>query len=395
MKLYRCCVLGLSLLLPVAALADFQYQETTQITGGSLLGLMKMAGHFSRQAKQAGEPIVSSVYLQGNRMARVSPETIEIIDLDKETITNIDLQKHTYTEMTFEQMRQQMEQAVEQAKEKQAEQKTSTPSQPQQPNNVDVKFIVNVRNTGTTKQVSGLNTSESILTMQMEGTDKTNGQKGAFAMTNDMWLAPEIPGYDEMREFSKKLAVKLGTAFTGSGMGSLMAMQPGMSQGMSDMVKEVSKLKGVPIEQVMRIGATANGEPLPAASEAPLPPSSSGPEMPSVGDVTKNAASAEATSRLGSFGGFGHTAASGVARNSAAQTVAGALGGFHGFGHKKKQEPPPPAAPANTPTTQETQTASVLMESKTELGSFSSAPIDSSKFSVPSGFRQVQPRQMK
>jgi len=30
--------LGLSLLLPTAALGDFQYQETTQITGGSLGG---------------------------------------------------------------------------------------------------------------------------------------------------------------------------------------------------------------------------------------------------------------------------------------------------------------------------------------------------------------------
>ena len=51
-------------------------------------------------------------------------------------------------------------------------------------------------------------------------------------------------------------------------------MQPAAAQGMSDMVKEMSKLKGIPVEQIMRMGATANGEPLPAASEAPLPPSS-------------------------------------------------------------------------------------------------------------------------
>jgi len=42
---------------------------------------------------------------------------------------------------------------------------------------------------------------------------------------------------------------------------------------MSEMAKEMSKLKGIPVEQIMRIGATANGEPLPAAS--------AGPEMPS------------------------------------------------------------------------------------------------------------------
>src|SRR5665213_2238856 len=215
MKLYRWGLLGLSMLLPMSALADFQYQETTQITGGSMLGLMKMAGHFSRQAKQAGQPIVSTVYVQGNRMARINAQTIEIVDLDKETITTVDLEKHTYTQMTFEQMRQQLEQAIQQAKEKQAEQKPSTPS-PQQPSNVDVQFKVNVRNTGANKQVSGLSTNESILTMQMEGTDKTNGQKGALAITNDMWLAPDIPGYDELREFNKRMAVKMVDIFTGS-----------------------------------------------------------------------------------------------------------------------------------------------------------------------------------
>lgn len=373
MKLYRYCVLGLSLLLPMAAFADFQYQETTQITGGSLLSLMKMAGTFSRQAKQAGDPVVSAVYVQGNRMARVNAQTIEIIDLDKETITSVDLQKRTYTEMTFEQMRQQFEKAVQQAKEKQAQQ-ASAPAQQQAPNNVDMQFKVNVRNTGANKQVSGLSTNESILTMQMEGTDKTSGQKGAFAMTNDMWLTPDIPGYDEMREFNKKLAVKMGQMFTGGSMSSaLSTMQPGAAQGVSDMAKEVSKLKGIPIEQVMRMGATANGEPLPAASEAPLPPSPSGPELPSAGDVAKESAASAIQSKLGGFG----------------------LGGLGGFGHKKKATPPPDDS-ANTQTSQQAaQTANVLMESKTDLTSFSTAPIDPAKFSVPAGFKQVQLQQMK
>lgn len=104
MKLHLCGALGLSLLLSTAARADFQYQETTQITGGSMLGLMQMAGKFSHQAKDAGAPIASTVYVQGNRMARVNAQRIEIIDLDKQTITTADLQKHTYTEMTFDQM---------------------------------------------------------------------------------------------------------------------------------------------------------------------------------------------------------------------------------------------------------------------------------------------------
>jgi hypothetical protein len=365
--------LGLSLLLPTAAFGDFQYQETTQITGGSLMGMMKFASHFSKQAKQIGEPIVSSVYVQGNRMARFDPQTIEIIDLDAETITNIDMQKHTYTQMTFEQMRQQFEQAVQQAKEQQAKQQPATPAPASQekPDNVQVSFKVNVRNTGTSKQVSGVDANEAILTMEMIGTDTTNGQQGAFAITNDMWMAPEIPGYDELREFDKKFAVKMGQAFSGSNLtASLTAMQPAAAQGMSDMVKEMSKLKGIPVEQIMRMGATANGEPLPAASEAPLPPSPSGPDMPSAKDVAQQSTSNAISSKLGSFG----------------------IGGFGGFGHKKQAPAPPPADDASN-TTQQTPTASVLMESKTEMSGFSSSPIDSGKFAVPAGFTQIQPQQ--
>ncbi|MGB8481755.1 MAG: hypothetical protein WCE63_23375 [Acidobacteriaceae bacterium] len=364
--------LGLGLLLPTVALGDFQYQETTQITGGSLMGMMKFASHFSRQAKDLGAPVVSSVYVQGNRMARIDPQTIQIIDLDKETITNVDLQKHTYTQMTFEQMRQQFEQAVQQAKTQQAKQQQPTGSTPQQkPDNVQMSFKVNVRNTGAAKQVSGVGANESILTMEMIGTDTTNGQQGAFAITNDMWMAPEIPGYDELREFQKKFAVKLGETFSGTNLtASLTAMQPAAAQGMSDMVKEMSKLKGIPVEQIMRMGATANGEPLPAASEAPLPPSPSGPEMPSAKDVAQQSASSAIASKLGSFG----------------------IGGFGGFGHKK-QAPPPPPADDNSNVTQQTPTATVLMESKTEMSGFSSSPIDAGKFAVPAGFTEIQPQQ--
>src|SRR6185437_14560722 len=145
MKLYRYVVFILSLLLPMAAFADFQYQETTQITGGSLMSMMKMMGHFSKQARQVGEPIVSNVYVQGNRMARVDPHQIQIIDLDQGTITDVDLDKHTYTVMTFDQMRQAMEAAAQQMKPEQAKQQATPPSG-QPPQDVNVQFKVNVRN---------------------------------------------------------------------------------------------------------------------------------------------------------------------------------------------------------------------------------------------------------
>src|SRR3984957_14357313 len=270
------CAVVLCIAAEKPLLADASYKETTQITGGTIVGMMKMAGTCSSQARKAKQPITSAVYVSGNRMGRVGPDTTEIIDLDAGTITNIDLAKHQYTTMTFDQMRQQMEQAQRQAeaKAKEAEPEAQQPAS-QPPPNVDMSFDVHVRETGATKEVSGLNTNEAIMTMAMNATDKDTQQTGALAITNDMWLATSTPVYHEGRGFNVKFAQKMGTVFSGNqslqGMQSLMA-QPGAAKGMSEMGNEVSKLKGTPILQVMRMGMTANGQPLPAASEAPLPP---------------------------------------------------------------------------------------------------------------------------
>jgi hypothetical protein len=72
------------------ARADFTYQESTQITGGSVVSMMKFAGAFSKQARQVGDPILTSVMVKGNRMIRNSKDHSEIIDLDAGTVTEID-----------------------------------------------------------------------------------------------------------------------------------------------------------------------------------------------------------------------------------------------------------------------------------------------------------------
>jgi hypothetical protein len=337
-----------------SAHADFTYQETTQITGGSMMSMMKMAGTFSKAARQAGEPTVSTIVVKGNRMLRSSKDRSEIIDLDAGTMTVIDNVKKQYTTMTFEQMRQQMEAAMAKAKAQQAKQPQAPPPS-NDPQNVDVKFMVKVRNTDVSKDVAGLSAKESILTMTMDATDKTSGQTGSFAITNDMYLAPDIPGYEEVREFYKRYALKIGSAMSGAVSSQIMAMmqQPAAGKGMADMVEEMSKLKGIPVQQIMRMGTTADGTPLPAASEAPLP---AGPPPPTAGDLAKQ----------------------------------GMMNSIpFGLGKKKKQDDPPPAANNGAQAN-----SAVMIESTTQLASFSKASVDSSQFNPPAGYKMVDFKQM-
>src|SRR5258708_23211595 len=262
MKIIKNAVLGVLVAAAASLHADFTYTETTQITGGSMLGLMKMAGAFSKQARQAGEPIVSTVAIKGNRMAHINPTSTEIIDLDAETITTIDTLKRQYTVMTFEQMKQQIAAAAAKMKE---QQQKSEPASSQQPSTTDVSFQIHVWNTGQAKDVSGLNASESILTMNMNATDKNSGQTGSLAITNDMWLATEIPGYDEVKEFYRKFAVKMGTVFSSAINPAMLAQYQGAGKGMAEMAKEMSKLKGTPFFQLIRLWFRTIATPLPAS----------------------------------------------------------------------------------------------------------------------------------
>jgi hypothetical protein len=360
LPLSRRLFLQLALCLPTALYAgDFTYQQTTQLTGGSLLHMMKTVGVFSSQARHVSDPIVSTIYLKGNRLAKVSPDNIEIIDLNKETITEIDVQKKTYTVMTFDQMKQAIENARQQMKERAAEQPQPTANPDAQ--NVKMSFDVKVRKTGAQKEISGLQSNESILTMVMTATNQQTQQSGNLGITNDMWMVPEIPGYSQVRDFYKRFAAKMGDAFTGVGadFSKMLAQNPGSGQALGDMAKEVQKLDGVPIMQVMRMGTTVNGQPLPAASEAPAP---AGPAAPSAGEVAKQGISSAIASHFGGFGGFG----------------------------KKKQTTPPPDQ-NDQASAQAQQTSAILMEMQTTTTNFSSAPVDPSHFDVPAGYKQVQP----
>jgi hypothetical protein len=247
-------------------------------------------------------------------------------------------------------------------KEQQAKSQPASAPQ-QQPSTVDVNFQVHVRNTGQSKDVSGLSASESILAMNMDATDKSSGQTGSLAITNDMWLVPAIPGYDEVAEFYRKFALKMGTVFSSAINPAMLAQYQGASKGMAQMTEEMSKLKGTPVLQVMRMGMTTDGQPLPAASEAPLPPTPAGPAMPSASDVAKQSASSAISNKLGGFG----------------------LGGF---GHKKA-DPAPASAPTDTAATPAAQpTSSVLTETSTQLSGFSRT-VDDASFAIPAGFKLI------
>ncbi|MEO7652622.1 MAG: hypothetical protein ABIZ80_19355, partial [Bryobacteraceae bacterium] len=133
--------LALMACVPTCLFADFSYEQSSQMTGGALAGMMKIAGAFSKQAR---EPIRTSVAIKGNRMASISSMHTSIIDLDKETFTEINPQKKTYSVMTFAEMAEAMQRMAEKM------------NQPDKSDKAEMDFKVSVKETGETKQIAGL-----------------------------------------------------------------------------------------------------------------------------------------------------------------------------------------------------------------------------------------------
>jgi hypothetical protein len=312
--------------------ADFSYEQTTTMTGG----VLKSVAFLSKQLR---EPIRSTVAVKGDRMATITPLSGHIIDLGSETITEINFQKKTYSLITFAQMAEAMRQLQTKAKS-------------------DFTVKPSVKETGQTREINGVSTRELVMTLEFEGTDpKTNQRATMMVMVADMWIAPAVPGYAQVREFHQRMAQKLNWV---PGAGGMMGGGQESAKGMAELYKEMGKLNGVPVLQLTKMnmgGAIPQGD-QPAATETAPPPQPQQQvelERPTVGG---------ALGRLGGrFGGLG----------------------------RKKQTPEQtsgsqPQAAGGPPS---------MMEMTTELSGFSSGAVDASKFEVPAGFKQVESPMLK
>jgi hypothetical protein len=396
MNIRKVAALGVILLGNRFMFADASYQETTQVTGGSMVDSLKSVSFLSKSMGNMFAPMTTITMVHGNQKAVVSKDSTEITDLDRETITHIDTVHKTYTVMTFAQMRQaianmpkQMEQAQAQVKEAQAEQAAQQPK-----TDLKTSFEVSAKNTGVTKEVNGLTAQEQVVTMQMHITDPNAPPTEAvnsmtYVVTTDAWIAPDPPEVKEIQDFDMRMGQKLMAGVDlsawksqmsqNAGMAQLFGGKPGSAEAMAQMSKEIAKLKGTRVMEVTRMGGSGTGPGVTqnTAQAAPAAAPSTGAVAGQVATDTATQTAAGESGRLGVFGS---------ALNSSA------LGAFH----KKKAATPPPAdAPATTTTTStangtQTTTSAVLMETTTQKSNFSQAAVPSTAFVVPAGFKQVE-----
>ncbi len=205
MKLFA--LVALAAVMP--AQADFSYKVTRK-SGGAMASVM---------GNQSG---VSTYYYKGQKMKMETGGRSTIVDFGARTITTVDSGAKTVTVKGFDQANGAGEA-------------------------VDAK--IDVKETGVKKNVNGFNAFEVVMTMEAQAPQT---QMGPMQIEMDMWLSADVPGVDELRAFHEKnMANFPGAAMEGGG-------NPQMQAAIAQAQRKMAALKGVPVQQVIRVKAPGN-----------------------------------------------------------------------------------------------------------------------------------------
>jgi hypothetical protein len=333
---------GASLLL-----ADVQFEQTSKITGGSMVNLPFVGGKLK-------EPQITKHIYKGARMGTIAKEIVTVYDLDKDTITTIHKDKREYSVMTFAEMREAMDKAMEKMKQAMPQ---------QQKNDAEMTWSVKVDDAGESKNVNGFNAKKFVVTVDGVTTDKKSGKTVGSRIETEQWMATDVPGADEMNAYGKRLAEKFGAGRV-SGLNPMVQAQ--MGKGWYEAAKEFAKMQGFSVMTVTRMSSTIDGQ------IVMVPEGQQGSATgDAVKDAARDAAVSEGIGRVGRIGGIGGIGNAG-------------LGGLR---RGKKPEPASSSSGAMVPAT--------TLEMTQDVTSISRSAPDAGEMQVPAGFKQVESEMKK
>jgi hypothetical protein len=345
--------------------ADFKYTQQSKVTGGALAGISKSLGVFSKSAREATAPQLTTTMVHGNRLrTEQSTGTVEIIDLDGRRFIHIDTTKKTYTIQTFDQLKQQIAQAQEKLKAEQA--KAAAKHGDPQTMTMVPKF--DMQATGASHPVLNIPAKEMKMRVDMlfKSTDpKTEADleksNASTWMTADSWYGT-VPGYEELRDFYMKMAKEMNWLPGSLGMGN-----PQMSAAAEEFKKNAIKMDGMPLLQYTSFGMAANGQAGQGQGSAGQGSADQGaqqqPPPSSSNDSTPTSASGAIAKGLG-----------GLFKKKQQQSSDASAAGA-----SNPNNPPPPAAIPGS-----------MMDMTIEVTSYSKDSLDAGLFDVPAGYAQVQ-----
>ena len=344
MKTKFAALIALILLCSTLSFGDFKYSETSKITGGAMMNMAKMAGVFSKDARQMNAPTTRTISVKGSKLREEESDgSVRITDLAGRRFIRIDPKNQTYSIVTFDDFKKAMERKQQEMQEKMKGKRS-------QDANLKLTPKFESTETGATKTLLGVEAKElkAKIEMLMESSDpKAQGQQVSTVINTDQWIAPKVSGYQEIRDFYLKMAKEMDWV---PGQAINAMANSNVQVSLSEMRKSnMAHISGMPLLTYMSMTLGGNGAP-PSAQNQPQ-------QQP-------------------------QQAQDNSTPTSATGSVMKGLGGM--FRKKNQQDADNSEASAPNPAS----TPGSMMDMQTEVTSYSNSPLDAGLFEPPAGYSE-------
>lgn len=244
-----------TVLTATLCLADANVQEKTQVhIGGAIGGIANAFG-----GKATHEGITSNTFVKGNRRARATEGSSEIVDLDAEKVYRLDLGRKTYTVETFEEIRKRFEEQKERAERRSARQDNGGKQE-----GPEYEVDIDVKDTGQKQAINGYDTHEVVTTVTVHEKGKRIEKSGGGIFKADMWIGPRIKELREIGDFERRYFAKLyGKEFGAADMqqmAMLIATNPMFAKASKAFADKRSSFDGTPIRTILTFETVAGTE---------------------------------------------------------------------------------------------------------------------------------------
>ena len=254
-KIQKVVAIGTIVFLSQAVFGQVTFE--TKVTSYGFMGMGAFESTTKTYLQSDAQRTDAKLKFTGAFMKMLSPKgtVINIIRLDKELVWNFTDQKKKYTEQTFDEIRESFKQ-MEEGEYAQG-MPTGTTDEDYESEYKWKKPVVKVENLKENKTINGFNCQHYLASVTTVGTHIETGIKDTMLFVSDLWNAKNVSKkMDLVNDFNKKYMKAIGFDVPeNQGLAMIAGMYKEHMQTLGD---EVSKLKGYPIVNDMKMTMTNN-----------------------------------------------------------------------------------------------------------------------------------------
>lgn len=244
--------------IALAQIAMAQVTFETKVTSYGFMGMGAFESTTETFLRIDAQRTDTKIKFTGSVMKMFSPKgtVTNIIRLDKELIWDFNDKKKKYTEQTFDEIRKSFEELGQAG----SDQQMASGALPEEDYEAEYKWskpTIKVKNLGEKKTINGFSCQHYLASVTTIGTHIETGIKDTMLFVSDLWNAKNVSKkMDLVNDFNKRYLKAIGFDIPeNQGLAMIAGMYKEHMQALGD---EISKLKGYPIVNDMKLTLTKN-----------------------------------------------------------------------------------------------------------------------------------------